>query len=101
MSPRSGCGHVEEILLCYREGDAADARSIFDHLTTHFGEKAVFMDVESVVPGTNWAQAIDERTRSCHVVIVLIGDAWRKNQGRLDDPNDRVRVEIKTAAARR
>ena len=96
---------MQNIFLCYRREDTAgEAGRICDHLTRRFGQDAVFIDVDSIEPGTDFVDAISEKIGACKVLIVLIGDTWLSsndpNGRRLDNSNDWVRVEIITARER-
>ncbi len=60
------------------------------------------MDIESITPGDDFVDAVSEAAGSSDVVIVLIGRRWLTiaddaGRRRLDDPNDIVRLEIRTA----
>jgi hypothetical protein len=97
---------MSRIYISYRRTDAAAyAGRLFDHLSHHFGQDFVFMDVQGgIARGQDFAQAINEALNTCDVVLVIIGNHWATSTGpdgnlRLHDPNDWVRVE--TAAALR
>ncbi len=62
------------------------------------------MDVDTIGPGSDFYEAIDEAIASCDVVMALIGRQWlsatdAKGQRRLDDPEDVLRVELERALA--
>ena len=66
--------------------------------------RSVFMDVDSIVPGTDFVQRIEAALDSSGAMIVLIGRDWLKEQGgkrRLDEPDDFVRLEVGAALQRR
>jgi TIR domain len=93
------------IFISYRRDQAeAHAGRIYDRLCEVFGEKAVFMDVDSISPGFDFPQALDDAVKSCDVMLVLIGPGWaevRDEKGRrLDDPNDYVRQEVEAGLRR-
>jgi len=63
------------------------------------------MDVDTIQPGENFVDAIENAVSSCDVLIALIGAEWLtipddEGNRRLDNPNDFVRVEISTALKR-
>ena len=92
------------IFISYRRDDAAGyARSIYDRLDARF-PKSIFMDVSRIEPGTDFVKAIEEAVGACDTLIVLMGKHWHGGrspaEGRLDDPNDFVRLEIATALKR-
>ena len=71
-------------------------------MAEHFGRERVFMDVDTIQPGQDFAEVIGERVRSSGAVIVLIGKEWLlatdpAGNIRLSDPADFVRLEIASA----
>lgn len=97
---------MRAIFISYRRDDAeGQAGRLFDDLTQHFGEDAVFMDVAAIEPGRDFRRVIDEQVASCGVLLAVIGKAWltaRDESGarRLDDPTDFVRLETASALRR-
>ena len=92
------------IFICYRREDTADVTGrIYDRLADHFGPEHVFMDVEAIRLGYDFRSEIDQRIKVCSIVIVVIGDKWLAQvdgKRRIDDENDRVRIEIEAALRR-
>jgi hypothetical protein len=93
------------IFLSYRRGDTAGhAGRLFDRLAHRFGNDQVFMDVDTIRPGEDFAKAVVASVNACRVLVALIGDDWvsaSEEQGRrLDNPADFVRLEIAAAIAR-
>lgn len=94
------------IFLSYRREDAAPyARSLEVELRHRFPGAQVFMDVDSIEPGVDFAEVIEHAVGSCAALIVLIGRQWatladERGDRRLDDPDDFVRFEVKTALER-
>jgi hypothetical protein len=94
------------IFISYRrEETAAQAGRLFDHLSSHFGEDRVFMDIDSIAIGADFAKAVIEAVSACNIVLALIGPHWSaitdtKGVKRIDYPQDWVRVEIETALQR-
>jgi hypothetical protein len=65
----------------------------------------VFMDLDSIEAGLDFAQVITEAVDSCAVLVALIGRQWATladegGRRRLDDPDDFVRFEVRTALER-
>jgi hypothetical protein len=95
-----------KVFLSYRRDDsAANARLIGDRLQRAFGRRPLFMDVDNVPLGVNFAKVVDDEIAKCEVLIAIIGRNWLRAQDdegkrRLDNPNDFVRVEIATALRR-
>jgi len=87
------------VFICYRREDSSGhALALVERLRREFGTKRVFMDLDSVAPGTDFLEQIREALRASRVVLVLIGPTWlrRDDTGatRLEDPSDYVGVEI-------
>ena len=60
------------------------------------------MDVESIEPGSDFVEIIDDKVGSCDVLLALIGPRWvdaadETGNRRLEDPDDVVALEIATA----
>lgn len=91
------------IFISYRRDDAAAyAGRLYDGLRERYGEDHVFMDVDRIQPGENFATVIERSVRNADVVLAVIGRTWltvanESRQRRLDDPDDFVRLEIKAA----
>lgn len=94
------------IFLSYRREDAAPyARLLQQKLRERLPSARVFMDLDSIEPGMDFAQVIEEAVRSCDVLVAIIGRQWvtlTDEQGRLrlEDPDDFVRFEIQAALRR-
>jgi hypothetical protein len=93
------------VFISYRRQDSASTCGrLVDHLVARLGRGSVFRDLDSLEPGTPFAQRLQEAVGQCDAFIVLIGPAWLtvKNASggrRLDDPADLVRLEIEAALA--
>ena len=91
------------IFLSYRREDAAPyARLLQFQLSERFPDARVFMDLDSIEPGLDFAEVIREAVDSCAVLVALIGRQWatladEQGRRRLDDPDDYVRFEVQTA----
>jgi hypothetical protein len=92
------------IFICYRREDSADVTGrVYDRLIDHFGPERVFMDVEAIRLGYDFRSEIDQTIKVCSIGIVMIGDKWLAEvdgKRRIDDENDRVRIEIEAALRR-
>jgi hypothetical protein len=61
------------IFLSYRREDAAPyARLLQFHLKARFPNVPVFMDVDSIEPGLDFAEVIRDAVESCAVLVALI-----------------------------
>jgi TIR domain len=98
---------VPTILISYRREDtAAYAGRLADRLKAHFGRDNVFVDIDTIQPGEDFLDAIDQSLRSSSVVVALIGREWlnaadASGRRRLDRSDDFVRTEIAKALASR
>ena len=94
------------VFINYRRRDTQHlAGRLRDVVADRFGDDAVFIDVDSIAAATDYVTAIDQAVNRSDVMLVLIGEAWldaRDVHGRrrLDDPGDRVRLEIESALQR-
>jgi uncharacterized membrane protein HdeD (DUF308 family) len=97
---------VAKVFLCYRRDDsAAFAGRVQDRLVQEFGRDLLFMDVDAIPLGANFATVLRDAVAKCEVLLAVIGPHWldaRDDAGvrRLDDPNDYVRIEIGAALQR-
>lgn len=91
------------IFVSYRREDTRHfAGRLHDHLKSRFGRENVFMDVGSIEPGVDYTEAIESALRASDVLLALIGRTWLsttddRGRRRLEDPDDLVAFEIKTA----
>ncbi len=97
---------MAKIFISYRRGDSAGhAGRLFDHFAEHFGQTQVFMDIDTIKPGLDFIEAVQEAVAACDGLIAVIGTEWLEARDatgtrRLDDPDDLVRLEIATALER-
>jgi hypothetical protein len=98
---------MAKIFISYRREDSsAYAGRLFDHLQARFGRNQVFMDVDTISPGMDFVEAIEQAVGECDVLIAVIGPQWlsitdAEGHRRLDNPEDFIRLEIATAINRR
>jgi len=94
------------IFVSYRRQESSHlAGRLYDRLTDRFGEGQVFIDVETIEPGVDFAEAISRAVATCQVLLAVIGPGWltatdERGRRRLDDPEDIVRLEIEAALVR-
>ena len=94
------------IFLSYRREDAAPyARLLQFQLRERIPDAPVFVDMDSIEPGLDFAEVIREAVDSCAVLVALIGRQWatladEEGRRRLDNPDDYVRFEVQTALER-
>lgn len=63
------------------------------------------VDVDSIEPGQNFVEAIQQAVGACEVMLVLIGRHWlvatdQDGRRRLDNAGDLVRLEVRAALDR-
>jgi TIR domain len=96
---------TRRVFLSYRREDpAGHAGRLADHPLDRFGTGSVFMDVESIEAGADFAQAIERAISESAAVLVVIGPGWLdaanpSGSRRLDDSSDFVRREVEAALA--
>jgi hypothetical protein len=94
------------IFISYRRQDSDHlAGRLYDRLADRFGEGRVFMDVDTIEPGVDFAEEISRAVAACRVLVAVVGRAWltatdKRGRRRLDDPDDFVRLEIEAALGR-
>ena len=94
------------IFLSYRREDAGPyARWLKAELSGRFPDARVFMDLDSIEAGLDFAEVIAEAVGSCAVLVALIGHQWATitdegGRRRLDDPDDFVRFEVQAGLER-
>ncbi len=99
-------GPPQRIFISYRHGDADYAAHwLRDHLSGRYGKDQVFLDINSIALGSNFADEIASKLSTCEVLLACIGNRWltttnAEGTRRIDDPNDFVSLEIATALAR-
>jgi hypothetical protein len=99
-------GVIMKIFISYRREDSADISGrIYDRLADHFGDAAVFKDVDDIPLGVNFKTCLNDIVKQCAVELVVIGPQWldvtdRSGRRRLDDPTDFVRIEVEAALRR-
>ena len=94
------------IFISYRREDTSgEAGRLYDRLAGHFGKDQVFMDIDTIRPGVDFVEVINDAVGSCEVLVAVIGKQWLTVQDengnrRLDDPEDFTRLEITAALDR-
>ena len=91
-----------QIFISYRRDDSAvAARLLYNELVHRFGVKAVFLDVDDIGYGDDFAQRIDERLALADVVLIVIGTRWHQIIEQRLRGDDWVRHEVAQALALR
>jgi DNA polymerase len=94
---------MSRIFINYRRQDTeAYVDRLYEHLAQHFRPEDIFMDVDSIKPGADFVQTLENAVAGCDVFIAMIGPQWlaaKTDDGgrRLDQWDDFVRIEIASA----
>ncbi len=96
---------MPSVFISYRRSDTAGhAGHLASDLIARFGRSGVFMDIDSIGPGADFAERIRRALAGSDVTLVLIGDTWAgdreaEDERRIDDPGDFIRLEVGSALA--
>jgi hypothetical protein len=91
---------MTEIFISYRRDDVpGQVGRLYGRLADHYGDEAVFMDVESLVLGQCFEQVILERIKQARVMLVVMGPSWQAVRHRPDGEPDLFQLEVDTALA--
>jgi TIR domain len=87
------------IAISYRREDSLPiAGRLYDRLQAKFGKRNVFMDFDSIPPGVDFREHIEQTIQRSNLVVVVIGPSWLGEQAggqrRIDDLNDFVHLEV-------
>ena len=88
------------VFVSYRRQDARHvAGRLADRLVERF---QVFMDMDTIEPGTDFTDVIRQAVEDCDVFLSVIGAQWMSvtDERRLDDASDWVVAETVAALAR-
>lgn len=91
------------IFLSYRREDSEHITGrIRDRLGTHFGDHAIFRDVDSIPAGMDFVRKVEETIKAARILVAIIGPHWadasdRQGRRRLEQADDPVRFELETA----
>jgi len=94
---------MSRIFINYRRQDTEGyVGRLYDHLLKQFKPEDIFMDVQNMEPGANFAEVLEDAVSKCEIFLAMIGPHWLtlENKGgerRLDEWNDFVRLEIEIA----
>jgi hypothetical protein len=94
------------VFISYRRQESSGlAGRLFDRLAARFGEDRVFMDIDRIELGVDFAEVIAQEVSTCAVLLAVIGPHWldaadAAGRRRLEDPDDIVRLEIQAALDR-
>ena len=70
----AGSGRV---FISYRRQESSGlAGRLYDQLAARFGDDQVFMDVDTIALGVDFAEVIAQAVSSCEVLLAVIGPRW-------------------------
>src|ERR1700754_169586 len=85
------------VFISYRRGrTSAYAGRLSDRLAGEHGRARVFMDVDAIDPGVDFAEKITLAIARADATLVVIGEDWAGGE-RLENPGDFVRIEVEEA----
>jgi transcriptional regulator with XRE-family HTH domain len=110
-------GHIEiphevidthkRVFISYRRADSRwQALYLYKMLAEVIPGDHIFMDIDSIPPGVDFVNHLEEWVYKCDILLALIGPGWadvvdpETGNRRLDNPNDFVRIELRQALAR-
>ena len=97
---------TENIFLSYRRDDSRGyTNAIYTLLELHFPADSIFMDVDTLIPGSDFVLSLQDAVENCDIFLAVIGKSWeniedQKGLRRLDNPEDFVRIEVAHALKR-
>lgn len=92
-----------KIFINYRRGDEPGfTQALLGRLEQAFPTDRLFIDVDSIPPGEDFARMLESQVAQCDAMLAIIGNGWldatdERGNRRLLDPNDFVRIEIESA----
>ena len=95
-----------KIFINYRKDDSPwNSLALYQELIKYFPKENIFKDFNTIEPGTDFVESIEEALESCDVLLVLLSEHWleikdKKGNIRINNPDDFVRIEIATALKR-
>lgn len=98
---------MTSVFISYRREDTtSEAGRLTDHFIKRWGRDRIFLDIDSIPPGSDFAHSIEDTLHKRPVVIVLIGKKWGSSvneigERRLDNSLDFVRMEVRLALSKK
>jgi chemotaxis protein histidine kinase CheA len=96
-----------KIFISYRRDDSRyQAQRIYEAFLRGLPRENIFMDVDAIPLGVDFAKVLEGWLDQCDVLLVLMGAGWanstdsKTGRRRLDNQKDFVRVEIRAALTR-
>ena len=94
-----------QIFISYRRDDSeAVTGRIYDRLTRQYEPERVLMDLDSMIPGFDFRDRIQELLQGCDIILAVVGARWsgamKGGRVRINEDSDWVRIEIETGLKR-
>src|SRR5689334_13161822 len=94
-----------QIFISYRRDDSeAVTGRIYDRLTRQYEPERVVMDIDSMIPGFDFRDRIQELLQGCDIILAVVGTRWSgamdDGRVRINEDSDWVRIEIETGLKR-
>lgn len=92
------------IFINYRREDSSGySLAIYNELIKWYDREMIFKDFNTIEPGEDFSESIENALNSCTILLVLVADNWmdilKKREERRGEP-DFVRMEIATALSK-
>jgi tetratricopeptide (TPR) repeat protein len=96
---------MPKIIISYRRADSGVITGrIRDRLAQHYGDDAIFMDIDNIPFGMDFRKNIAEALAKNELMLAVIGPDWLgampSGSVRIHDETDPVRIEVETALER-
>jgi hypothetical protein len=91
--------YMANIFISYRRDDSAGyAHAVYNELVKHISNARVFIDVDTIAPGSDFVAVLEKAVAQCDVLLALIGKRWLRNEvaGKANQ-KDFIQLEISTA----
>jgi hypothetical protein len=95
-----------KIFISYRREDSSGhVGRLHDRLIESFSPNDIFVDIDTIEPGEDFVEAVEQAVSSAEVLLAVIGKQWltltdARGKRRIDNPHDFVRLEIAAALRR-
>ncbi|MEM8980654.1 MAG: TIR domain-containing protein, partial [Pseudomonadota bacterium] len=86
------------VFISYRRGiDEGSAGRVFERIEAEFGRGSAFFDSDSIPLGQDYREFIRKSIANASIFMPIIGNGWIEAIPRLNDIDDVLRFEIRTA----
>ncbi|NJL93569.1 MAG: TIR domain-containing protein [Anaerolineae bacterium] len=68
---------MSRVFISYRRQDSEGyVGRLYDHLSQHLRPEDLFIDVDSLQPGVDFVQALEDAVARCDILLAIIGPQW-------------------------